>query len=181
MKEFIIDHIDPLGQGVFKEDEKIYFIPKTLPGESGTFEVKKSSKGVHFGQLKDLSKTSPDRIQAECKFFEKCGGCQFQHTSFENETSIKLQSFKRTLSKLNIVDLQVNIIKDHNRFQYRNRVQVHYDLNQKKLGFFQVRSKNIIEIDKCLLIDPTLQEHFSALISNDYWIKEAQKYKILFL
>ena len=75
MKEFIIDHIDPLGQGVFKEDEKIYFIPKTLPGESGTFEVKKSSKGVHFGQLKDLSKTSPDRIQAECKFFEKCGGC----------------------------------------------------------------------------------------------------------
>ena len=42
--EFTIEHIDPLGQGVFKDDEDIYFISGTLPGESGTASVDRFKK-----------------------------------------------------------------------------------------------------------------------------------------
>ena len=56
LRKFIIDHIDPLGQGVFKQDGEIFFIPKTLPNEEGDFEVLKSSKGVNFGKLVKLEK-----------------------------------------------------------------------------------------------------------------------------
>ncbi len=45
---FLIDHIDPLGQGVFKKDDQIFFIPKTLPGEEGEAEILKSKKNLHF-------------------------------------------------------------------------------------------------------------------------------------
>ena len=51
MSKFLIDHIDPLGQGVFKQNDQIYFIPKTLPGETGQFEVLKSKKGVRTSKL----------------------------------------------------------------------------------------------------------------------------------
>ncbi len=55
--DFQIEHIDPLGQGVSKgatADDKITFIKKTLPGESGTAEVFSEKKGVRFARLLEL-------------------------------------------------------------------------------------------------------------------------------
>ena len=78
--QFIIDHIDPLGQGVFKQDEKVYFIPKTLPNETGTAEILKKKKGVHFAKLESLNQKSELRTQANCQHYDLCAGCHFQHS-----------------------------------------------------------------------------------------------------
>ena len=92
MKKFKIDHIDPLGQGVFKEGDEIYFIPKTLPDETGEFEILKSKKGVHFGQLESLDHKNAERIEPECPHYQECSGCHFQHTNRENELNFKQNS-----------------------------------------------------------------------------------------
>jgi 23S rRNA (uracil1939-C5)-methyltransferase len=83
MIKFLIDHIDPLGQGVFKKDEDIFFVPKTLPGEEGFLEIIKKTKGVHFCRVIKLTKKSSLRKKSSCSHFYNCNGCNFLHTDYE--------------------------------------------------------------------------------------------------
>jgi len=83
--EFIIDHIDPLGQGVFKKGDDIFFIPKTLPNESGSAFVLKKKKGVHFAELDELTQVSEARIESECSHFNNCPGCHFFHCDYNSQ------------------------------------------------------------------------------------------------
>ena len=136
-RPFEIEHIDPLGQGVSKKN-KITFIEKTLPGEKGQVTIFKETKGVSFGFIKsedDLKVKSKDRIQPECPHYWECPGCQYLHTPYKSEVSFKKKSLERHLLPLtkNLpIRPEVSLHSAIRRFQYRNRVQLHYDLTKKK-------------------------------------------------
>jgi 23S rRNA (uracil1939-C5)-methyltransferase len=170
MKRFIIDHIDPLGQGVYKENTDIYFIPKTLPGESGSFKTLNSSKGVHFGQLISVEEKSEFRIEPECPLFSECNGCSYLHTDFENEHNLKKNIYKRVIDYNFPSDKPIELISNGERFNYRNRVQLHYDTKQKRLGYKKRKSKFIINIDNCLIADIAIQKKLKSLQENANWI-----------
>jgi len=169
MNKFLIDHIDPLGQGVFKQNEQVYFIPKTLPGESGEFKVDKSSKGVNFATCTKLDTKSPQRIESDCKFFDKCNGCHFLHTSYENELQFKIISYQKILSYLTTDLPKINIISNHQRFSYRNRIQLHYNLKKNKLGFKYKGSQEILPINQCLIASKNIQAEITKLNHQFFW------------
>jgi 23S rRNA (uracil1939-C5)-methyltransferase len=173
---FIIDHIDPLGQGVFKENDQIYFIPKTLPEEEGEFEVIQSRRGVNFGSLNALSKESPKRIVPECPHFNECPGCHFQHTDYETELELKKSSFERMLRSIEF-DCPIETVKSSSRFGYRNRIQLHYDLKRKEIGFFDAKKKRIIKISNCIIAVKEVKQALDILLKDDLWIKQAKKTK----
>lgn len=174
MKRFKIDHIDPLGQGVYKDEESIYFIPKTLPEETGTFSVIRSKKGVHFGQLDQIDQASPDRITPECQHFTSCSGCHYQHTNREIENELKLKNYQRLLDSINI-DLPIRILNSSDRTGYRNRVQIHYDIKQNKFGFIKSHSRDITPIENCILATQKIQKEIKKLTTNNLWIEFAKK------
>ena len=163
--EFIIDHIDPLGQGVFKKGDDIFFIPKTLPNESATAQVLKRKKGVHFAKLSTLDNHSPNRIKPKCEHFDSCQGCHFLHTDYGSEIQFKEKSFKKMLSYLNIEDIKINTTAN-NRLHYRNRVQLHYNLNAKKLGFIDGKSNSIVQIPKCLICNEKVSSKLKELYKD---------------
>ena len=170
MKDFVIEHIDPLGQGVFKEEDNIYFIPKTLPDEEGQFEIVNRKKGVHFCKALTLTKASLDRIDPNCKHFYECNGCHYLHTHYENEIEFKKSSFQRLLGRLDAPLPELEVIKSPKRLHYRNRIQLHYDLKQGKIGFLKQRSKKILQVPECQIFQKDLKESFDQLIAN--WKKE---------
>lgn len=177
MKNFIIDHIDPLGQGVFKEDDQIFFIPKTLPSEQGEFKILKKKKGVHFGKAISIKKSSPNRINPECEHFLDCPGCHFQHTNYDQELSFKKQTFHKLLKNTAFEEHNIDIIKSPERFGYRNRIQLHYNLKTKSLGFQDAKENRIINVPNCIITVPQIQKEIKALYQNSSWIREAKKYK----
>ena len=98
--KFKIQHIDPLGQGVSKYDEEVFFVRNTLEGEKGTAEVDGEKKGLYFGRLSDpklLTEISEMRINPICPHFFNCNGCHFLHTSYENEIEIKKKNLIRNI------------------------------------------------------------------------------------
>ena len=172
-KKFIIDHIDPLGQGVFKESGEIYFIPKTLPGEEGTFDVKRSSKGVNFCELQSLSIKSEVRQNSDCPHYDTCNGCAYLHTNLANEQLFKISHLKRMISRSFSLDednLQVELISSYKRFAYRNRIQLHYASSAKVIGFMAPKSKRIIPIKNCLLASKKLQNEIMRFTKDDDWL-----------
>lgn len=164
---FLIDHIDPLGQGVFKEDGNIYFIPKTLPGESGSAQIIKSKKNLHFCKLIELDKKSPERQESACPHFESCSGCHFLHTNYETELNSKLNAFNRMLQKLE--HPQVELLKAPKRTNYRNRIQLHREKN--KIGFYQYNSRKITEVPGCIIIRDELKNDLTKIYKNPPRIK----------
>ncbi len=169
---FKIAHIDPLGQGVFKENDQIYFIPKTLEGEEGAAEVLSSKKGVNFARIVDPTSFvtySEQRQQSTCPHFNKCPSCHFLHTSYENEIQIKKNNISRILTKM--TDLEIDICKAKNRLGYRNRIQLHYNLKQKKLGYVDPLKSQIVEIPNCQIGSPALQSKLKELYEDNSWIK----------
>ncbi len=172
--------MDPLGQGVSKK-EKITFIEKTLPGEKGQTTIYKEVKGVSFGFINnedDLKIKSNDRIHPECPHYWKCPGCQYLHTNYKNEISFKRKSLERhilPLTKTLPTTPEVKIHSAMRRFQYRNRVQLHYDLTKKKLGLKNTKLKEIIEIPNCRILNPKTESELKALYNNKKWIEVVQK------
>ncbi len=162
---FEIDNIDPLGQGVSKIDQKIVFIKKTLPGESGTATVFQKKKSVFFAKLDEITKASKERIKPECAHFSECNGCSFLHTNYENEIDFKLNTLARAFKKQ---PGEISLLKAENRFDYRNRIQLHYDKNLNTIGFYNERSKKIIPINNCMVAVPEIQKTLKDIIPKKW-------------
>ena len=171
--EFIIDHIDPLGQGVYKKGDDIFFIPKTLPEESGSAIIQKRRKGVHFAKVESIAQTSNKRITPECEHFSNCQGCHFLHCDYESELSFKELSFKKMLKYLEDKDFNIDIVQANDRLHYRNRIQLHYNKKARKLGFVDGKSNRIIEIPKCLICNPEVTTKLKELYKDEAWLKQA--------
>ncbi|MFA6238938.1 MAG: hypothetical protein WC635_16495 [Bacteriovorax sp.] len=175
--DFRIEHIDPLGQGVYKsevpdspensKDRKITFIKKTLPGETGTAEVYSEKKGVRFARLIDIKVPSKERNSAECVHYQQCNGCDYQHTSYEHELEYKKQALARHLFKFSQVN--INVHGATRRLHYRNRIQLHYDKRKKLLGLLDEQQK-ILPVPNCLIIDPSIAFELRALYSENAWL-----------
>jgi len=175
MKSFIIDHIDPLGQGVYKEDDQVFFIPKTLPGEHGYFNIIKRSKGVNFCELVKLTSKSPLRVEPECPHFQECSGCHLLHINYEEELKIKHNNFLKLVLRLCCELPQIAILSSSKRLGYRNRIQLHYDLSLNKLGFKKERSNQIINVAECKIMQNDIKEEYQNLLNN--WQQLVKKHR----
>ncbi len=168
---FNIEHIDPLGQGVSKKDQ-IAFIEKTLPGEKGSAVVYRKAKGVVFGKLinpQNLTVKSPDRIEPECSHFYECRGCQYLHTNYKTELKFKTDSLHRMFDKLLPESVEIKTHSAKNRFGYRNRVQIHYNLEKDEFGLISSHFEHLINASECLLPSGIVSNAVSNLYKNNRW------------
>lgn len=166
---FLIDHIDPLGQGVYKSEDQIYFIPKTLPKESGQATVYKSKKNINFATLDSIKEKSDQRELSACPHYDSCNGCHFLHTNYESELQFKTNTLKR-MAKYDFGDIDVTVHKAPRRFHYRNRIQLHYDTRQNLIGFINPKTKKIVNVSDCMMPTKELSQKFKEFLEN--WKKE---------
>jgi 23S rRNA (uracil1939-C5)-methyltransferase len=62
---------------------------------------------------------------------------------------------------------QINILKDESRLHYRNRIQLHYDKKKNSIGFHKNKSKFILNVPYCQIIEKELQTEFDRV--NKDW------------
>jgi 23S rRNA (uracil1939-C5)-methyltransferase len=168
---FKIDHVDPLGQGVSKLNNKIVFVRKTLPDETGFAKVLKSKKGVSFAEKIHLEEASPKRIEPVCPHFETCPSCHFLHTPYDEEIHFKVQTLERDLSyalpKETKLELQVH--RAPQRVNYRTRIQLHFDQKHQQLGYVDPLHADIISVPDCKIAVPEVTQRLVELYQNQSW------------
>lgn len=168
MERFKIAHVDPLGQGVSKVGEKVTFIRKTLPGESGTCEIHKQAKSVQFATVVKIEGPSSERIESECPHFSECPGCHYLHTDYESEIRYKEQSLRKYFQGVLDENTPVKIISSNKRFHYRNRMQLHYNKKMNSLGFIDSLTNKTVEVPSCKLFDERLRDKWSSLYEKNF-------------
>ena len=162
------------GHGVIKLDRYPIFVPNVLIDEEVEFKVIKVKKNFAIGKLIKVLKQSEQRVIPPCIYYEKCGGCQLQHMSYESQLKMKKQQVINLFhkkAKLEETVIHDTIGMDH-PWRYRNKSQlpVGKDKNNKTImGYYRQRSHDIIDMDSCLIQDEKQQE-----LMNDIkqWLNE---------
>ncbi|MBU8568388.1 23S rRNA (uracil(1939)-C(5))-methyltransferase RlmD [Virgibacillus pantothenticus] len=146
------------GNGVAKVNGYPLFVPYGLPGEQALVKVIKVNKNFGFGKLLEVKQASPDRVEAPCDVYYKCGGCQLQHMSYDLQLNMKRNQVKNVMRKI----AHMSHVPVHptlgmtDPWRYRNKVQIPVGEKNGELitGFFQKRSHRIIEdMDTCVIQD----------------------------
>ena len=87
------------GEGVGKVDGKVCFIPFTIKGETVEFDIVKENSTFIKGKLSKVIEKASERSLPRCGYFGRCGGCAYQHLSYEDELDIKKTLLLRQLKK----------------------------------------------------------------------------------
>lgn len=160
-----IERLNHNGEGIGKIDNKTIFIPKTVIGDRVKVEVVEEYKNYMRGQVLEYIDRSSKCINPKCKYYYECGGCHISNMDYKEQLLYKENRvkdiFKRYLNK----DIDISVIDSDNKYGYRNKITL--QVKDGNIGLYKNRSKNIVEIDKCLLVSDKINKVINNLRNYD--------------
>lgn len=164
--EITIEKLIEGGKGLGRYRQLPVFVPGVLPGETVTVRIVERRRSFLEGELKEIVKTSPDRIDPPCPYFQSCGGCQWQHIPYVKQLEYKREILRETLRRLGKVenpDVE-ETLSSPQEFGWRSRVTFHG--NEKgEIGFFRPKSYSVVDIEKCLIVEDSINLQLGELRS----------------
>lgn len=158
-----IDSMAFRGYGVSRIAGKVIFIPYSVTGEEGWVEIVEEKKSYSMGRLLEILKPSCWRVDPPCPYFGVCGGCQWQHIDYAKHGELKKDILKEILIRLGgLKDApSVDVEPSPDPYGYRTRVQL--KVQGKALGYYQERSHQLVNIERCPIAHPLVNEMISLL------------------
>lgn len=154
------------GSGLGRLDNgKVVLVPHTIDGENITIcDIQEQNK-ASIGVIESITERSYYRVEPPCPYFYHCGGCQYMHIAYAHQLAIKKSILCSQLERLGgISKLDISdTIPSPDHLAYRNHVQFHIDKDGRP-GFQRARSHEIIPIEKCLLLEDTLNDLLHTIV-----------------
>ena len=143
------------GQGIAHVEGCAVFLPNAVAGERVRLRIEHPRKTWAAGKIVEILEKSPHRVNRECPVAKLCGGCDFWHMDYEEETRLKAERVKTCLNRLGGENLtEVPILAAPTCYGYRNKAQ--YPVSSKKgrayAGFFRAGTHDVVENQRCLIL-----------------------------
>ena len=144
------------GKAVGRDAEgRVVFVEGAVPGDIVDALVLRKKKGAWQGVVEHFQRLSPDRVTPACSHFQDCGGCKWQHLSYEGQLKHKqqiVQDVMRRIAKLDPIEIG-KIIGTDQIFHYRNKMEYSFS-NQRWKTKEQIAEGSIIPDDGALGLHP---------------------------
>lgn len=176
-----VERLDKRGQGqgvVWRENKKGNIgklkltIPYTIPGEEVQVTVAEPLKRRWKTRLDEIITKHPDRVEAPCPHFEKCGGCSWQHYSYEGQLREKTNLVKGFVEQAGFdPELVEHTLGAENPWHYRNKMEFTFGADGS-LGMHEPGNfRSIVPLQECLIMRPDMK---AAVLEVGQWAKEHQ-------
>ena len=171
--EAVISDYTSEGQGVAKIEGCAVFIPNAIVGEVCRVRIEKAQKTWAAGKIVEILERSPHRINRICPVAKLCGGCNFHHMDYEEESRLKSERVRACLNRMGGENLDtVPILAAPDTTCYRNKAQYPVSVNKGKAyaGFFKAGTHQVIENDRCSILPEQMDAVKDAVIDyvNQY-------------
>lgn len=158
------------GEALGRHAEKIVFVPYALPGERVRARIIEERARWARAELLEVATASADRVEPPCPYFGPglCGGCQWQHIAYPHQLVLKREIVVDQLCRLgHLADPPVRpTLPADAPFGYLCEARLLVG-PQGQLGFVRTDGREVIPIDRCLLLHPLLDELHGALQLGD--------------
>jgi 23S rRNA (uracil1939-C5)-methyltransferase len=150
------------GDALARLDGVVVLAPYLLPGERARIRTKPVRTGLLRGEAVELLEPSAERVEPRCPYFGDCGGCHYQHASYESQLRHKVEILRESLARIGRVEAPGDIdVIAAEPWGYRNRIQIHFDGG--RAGFRQAGSHRVVSVEQCPVASPRLNETLATL------------------
>lgn len=149
-------------------DGKVVFVHRALPGEEVKFRYCRTRGKFDEGDVIDIIKPSPLRIEPRCQHFGICGGCSQQHVSADTQINLKQERLLENLDKIGKVKPTIvlpPLTAECWGYRRKARLGVKYMRRDQvvRVGFRERNSSFLADIKRCEVLHPRIGEHISDL------------------
>ena len=127
MTETIDLHVDSIaagGDGVGRHEGIVVFVPRTAPGDRVRVRAERRDRLMR-GQLLEVLEPSTLRIEPPCPHYivDRCGGCQLQHVSYDEQIAAKAGIIRDALTRIGRVRVDAPPMEPSDRpWRYRRKL-----------------------------------------------------------
>lgn len=140
------------GKSVAKtEDGAVIFLKNAVPGDVVDIKTFKKRKSFYEGEATAFHKLSDRRTDPVCKHFGVCGGCKWQHMSYDSQLYFKQKEVLENLTRLGHLELPeiTPIAGSSQEYYYRNKMEFSFSSN-RWLTREEIENDTTIEDKKAL-------------------------------
>jgi tRNA/tmRNA/rRNA uracil-C5-methylase (TrmA/RlmC/RlmD family) len=149
--------IGPIAHGghfIARHKGQVVFVRYGITGEEAVVEITSTSSKLARGDAIEILKPSKDRVVPPCKYAVPggCGGCDFQHIEISAQLELKRSVIREQFSRLGRIEMDLDVLPAEpiNGLHWRTRMDFAISKNGKP-GLYSARSKEVTEIDQCLI------------------------------
>src|SRR4051812_10441153 len=102
--EVLIERILPGGVGLAHADGRTLLVALAAPGDRVRVLIERVHGRVAFASIAEIISPSPERIEPPCPYFGRCGGCDFQHLTYEAQLAAKVEMIRDCLRRIAQID-----------------------------------------------------------------------------
>ncbi len=176
--EFTIDRMSHDGRGISEWKSKTLFVDGALTGERVTARLLEEHTRYSEARVDEVITASAYRQTPGCIHFAQCGGCQLQHLNVEHQLILKQDAVLEQLERWGGVipkHIAAPITSASEGYRRTARMGVWYEDNgEVTLGFRQRNSKQLVQVDKCVVLAPALNLLLAPL---KMWLAELRSVK----
>ncbi|MBA3600093.1 MAG: class I SAM-dependent RNA methyltransferase [Acidobacteria bacterium] len=166
-----IEKIVPNGFGLAFAENLTVFVPLSAKGDRLRVRINQLKGKTAFAEIVEILKPSPDRIEPRCRYFGRCGGCNFQQMTYKAQLEAKVGILRDCLTRIGRINYEreIPIVGSPRDYEYRSRAGWHLDSREKKFGYFQRKSHAIIDVETCPILAPELEQTLKSFRRNPPW------------
>lgn len=178
--ELEIDSAAYKGKGIGKINGLAVFVPNTAPGDRVKARIIKKKKNYLEGKLLEVLEEGPNRITPRCQHARNCGGCNWQHVSYEHQLEFKQEQVQDHMHRIgDLTHLEVNkTIGCNDIFYYRNKME--YSVGHKRWLSREEIERDEFVSDRCFAAGLHAPGRFDKILNlNECHLQNPISYKIL--
>jgi 23S rRNA (uracil1939-C5)-methyltransferase len=144
---------------------KAVFLPFVLEGEQIEAELLEEKPGFARARAAQLLQPSPHRVEPRCPYFQRCGGCHYQHTGYEHQLEIKAAILQENLRRIAKLELETEpIIHPSPPWNYRNRTRLKAQYAPTfAVGYYKFNSHEFLPVAECPISSPLINQAIAEL------------------
>jgi 23S rRNA (uracil1939-C5)-methyltransferase len=158
----IVQAVAKGGAGIIHLADKTVFVPGVITGEKVEFAIQGKQKGIWQGKLQRIFELSSQRVEAPCRHYQECGGCNLQHMAYQEQLHCKEDILTANLKKITGITRSESVtVLPSPPFRYRSKIE--FQVQSGVYGFFQKKSHQLVSISQCLLLSDTAERFLLEL------------------
>ncbi len=174
------------GDGVGRWEDRVVFVPNTVPGDEMLVKLTKVKATHGFGKAAGIVKPSSERVRPACIVADKCGGCQWQQASYNEQLAAKHRLVVDALTRIGkLEDVEVDsVLAAEEQLGYRNKATYPLGLSPTKdvkAGYYRKGSHRLVNLNQCPVqdsrLDPILADLKKDIQSREWKIYDERTHK----